>query len=543
MHSPRLPVRLHNLLAAIGTSEKGHAVVCRRGIPLLLLPEDERMALATAELYRPQSFKARIAATGVRFLCRLGWHGRLLPSVPGDSDATGILVCNPAHGTRVIAVRGRSSVHLEIVKAALDEDAAGLRREQETLCQLRGHPGVPNVGPLVERNDAVWFSMPYLREAPRQANPLPLLRAWETNEQEPAEQNGLIRDLFPFLDERTRTSLAGRSVRRALVHGDFAPWNWRTDDADNLVCIDWEWAREDGFAGFDLVYCLVQQALLVKRVSDKRLLPFVERAVSRLSPEGQACIQEAGLPLDLLVSLVLAYRQSKWMDALPGGADNVGDTLHSPPPVRRRAPSHRRGAFYALEGADGVGKSTVLRLLVPELVKRGGFTGYLFFHWKPIKSNLSYDAIPGDNPHDPRGKAPRNPLASLVFLAHHWLDFQLGYWRFVRPSIRAGRLVVADRCTYDVLLDPKRFRLKLPAWTLRLFVRTIPRPDRAILLHAEPTVIRARKPELTEEEIARYQTALLDCPVIRNSVSVDAERLPDAIVAETLDCIVPIERI
>ena len=539
MHPPHLPVRLQTLLAAIGTSEKGHAVVCRRGIPLLMLPGDERMALATAKLYRPQSLKARVAATGVRFLCRLGWHDRLLPSVPGNSDATGILVCNPAHGTRVVAVRRTPDNRLEIVKAALDEDAAALRREQETLCQLRGHPGVPNVGPLEERNDAVWFSMPYLLEASREAHPLPLLQAWRSEEREPAPNNGLIRDLFPFLDERTRASLSGRSVRRALVHGDFAPWNWRTDDADNLVCIDWEWAREDGFAGFDLVYCLVQQALLVKKISSERLLPFVQKSLSELDVGREFRSGGAELTPDILVSLVLAYRQSKRMDPLPGGADNVGATLHSPPPVRRHTPSHRRRAFYAIEGADGVGKSTVLRLLVPELVKRGGFTGYLFFHWKPVKCNLSYDAIPGDNPHDPRDKEPRNPLASLVFLAHHWLDFQLGYWRFVRPSIRAGRLVVADRYTYDVLLDPKRFRLKLPAWILRLFVRTIPRPDRSILLHAAPEIIRARKLELSEEEIKTYQTALLGCRVIRSPISIDASFSPEEIIAKTINRLLP----
>ena len=539
MYPPRLPVRLHNLLAAIGTSEKGHAVVCRRGIPLLLLPEDERMALATAELYRPQSLKARVAATGVRFLCRLEWHGRLLPSVPGDSDATGILVCNPAHGTRVVAVRRTPNNRLEIVKAALDEDAAALRREQETLCQLRGHPGVPDVGERIERDGAVWFAMPYLRQAKQDIDSIPLLQPWRSEEREPAPNNGLIRDLLPLLDECTRASLAGRSVRRALVHGDFAPWNWRTDGNGRLVCIDWEWAREDGFAGFDLVYCLVQQALLVKKVPANRLRAHVSKMVSRLSPDGQTLLAESGLPLDLLVSLVLAYRQSKRMAAPFGGADNVGATLHSPPPVRRHAPSHRRGAFYAIEGADGVGKSTVLRLLIPELVKRGEYNGYLFFHWKPVKSNLSYDAIPGDNPHDPRGKAPRNPLASLVFLAHHWLDFQLGFWRFVRPAIRASRLVMADRYTYDVLLDPKRFRLKLPAWILRLFVCTIPRPDRAILLYADPAIIRARKKELSANEIAVYQAALLYCRDIQNSVPIDAAGRSEEIVGEILSRVDP----
>ena len=190
--------------------------------------------------------------------------------------------------------------------------------------------------------------------------------------------------------------------------------------------------------------------------------------------------------------------------------------------------------FFAIEGADGVGKSTVLRLLIPELVKRGGYTGYLFFHWKPIKESVSYDAMPGDNPHDPRGKQARNPLASLAFLVHHWLDFQIGYRRFVRPAMRSGRLVVADRYTYDVLLDPKRFRLRLPAWVLRLFVGTIPRPECAILLHADPAVIRARKPELAEEEIADYQKALLGCDLIRGAIHADAGGTPEQNVAGIL---------
>lgn len=512
----------------------GHAVFSRRGVPLLLLPKDRAIAHATIRLYRPQTLKAKAAAAAVRCLCRFGLHHRFLPSFPGTSDKTGALLCNPCYGTRVVAVRVRPDGHLEIVKAACQIDAEPLRQEHAALQRLQGKDGVPNVGPLEERNDAVWFSMPYLLEASREANPLPLLRAWETNEQEPAEQNGLIRDLLPFLDERTRARLAGRSVRRALVHGDFAPWNWRTDGNGRLVCIDWEWARDDGFAGFDLVYYLVQQALLVKKVRGDKLGPFVQRAVVRLGSDAQAILSESGLSLDVLLSLVLAYRRSKGMDEPSHGGGTPPSKPGRAATSGRCPPDAALPRFLALEGADGVGKSTVLRLLVPELVKRGEYNGYLFFHWKPIKANLSYDAIPGDDPHDPRSKKPRNPLASLVFLAHHWVDFQFGYWRFVRPAILSGRLVVADRYTYDVLLDPKRFRLKLPIWILRLFVRTIPRPERAILLHAEPAVIRARKPELSEEEIARYQTALLNCPPIRNSIHIGANRKPKEIVGEVV---------
>lgn len=507
-------------------------------------------------LYRPQSTKAKLAAAATRMFCRLRLHGMALPRIPGKSDETGVLICNPCHGTRIIAVRMRASGRFEILKAALGKDAGPIRREHAVIERLNREPnhkipesntshinedkwlcrrpGIPDIGPLVERDGAVWFSMPYLYEAFHCIDPVPLLRSWETDIREADSENGLIRALLPLLDEPTRSALAGKMVRRALVHGDFAPWNWRADEAGNLVCIDWEWAREDGFIGFDLVYCLVQQALLVKKVPESRLLDFVRCRVSRLGPEGQAYLREAGLPLDILFSLVLAYRQSKGMNEPSHGGGTPPSPSGRAAPVGQGPTGAALPRFLALEGADGVGKSTVLRLLVPELVRRGGFNGYLFFHWKPVKGNLSYDTIPGDDPHDPRGKEPRNPLASLVFLAHHWLDFQLGYWRYIRPAIREGRLVVADRYTYDVLLDPKRFRLKLPTWILRLFVRTIPRPDRAILLHADPAVIRSRKPELSKSEIASYQAALLDCPPIRNSILIDANRKPKEIVGEVI---------
>lgn len=187
--------------------------------------------------------------------------------------------------------------------------------------------------------------------------------------------------------------------------------------------------------------------------------------------------------------------------------------------------------FLAIEGADGVGKSTVLRLLLPKLVQSGGFSGYAFFHWKPIRDSFHFDEIPADDPHDPRAKDPRLPILSLVFLARHWIQYQVGYWRRVRPALRTGRLVVADRYTYDVALDPTRFRLRLPAWVLRLFVRTLPRPDAAILLTAPPDVIHARKSELSEAEISAYQTALCSCQVIRRPVHIDASPTPMEIVS------------
>lgn len=391
MQSPSRTIE--SLLSALGTSAVGHAVFSRRGIPLLLLPKDTAIAVATMELYRPQSAKAKIAATAVRMFCRLGLHGTVLPTVPGKSDGTGFLICNPCHGTRVIVVRRGTDGRFEILKAALRENAEPIRREYAVIERLghklnhgihgihgsranherhetisesnhsrmgasmegRGRAGVPIVGPLEERDGAVWFSMPYLRDAPCYIDPVPLLRSWETGETEPAEENGLIRDLLPLLDEQTRAALAGRTVRRAFVHGDFAPWNWRLAPEGNhethrslpcrtcrtgsdgelhvlpvlhgrncnheahepvvtrLVCIDWEWAREDGFAGFDLVYSLVQQALLVHKVSSNRLMPFINNAIDHMGVESKAYLRNAELSLAVLVNIVLTYRKSKRM--------------------------------------------------------------------------------------------------------------------------------------------------------------------------------------------------------------------------------------
>lgn len=197
----------------------------------------------------------------------------------------------------------------------------------------------------------------------------------------------------------------------------------------------------------------------------------------------------------------------------------------------------RKIPFLAIEGADGVGKSTVLRGLLPELVKRGEFNGFVFFHWKPLPGEMHRDEIPGDNPHDPRGKSPRGALASLAYLAYHWLTFWRGYLKFIRPELRKGALVIADRYAYDNLLDPTRFRINLPRWILRFFVRTIPRPDATLALVASPDVIRRRKPELDIEEIEAYQNALRSCRDIRDLRIVNADGTPAEVIAAALNAL------
>jgi hypothetical protein len=60
---------------------------------------------------------------------------------------------------------------------------------------------------------------------------------------------------------------------------------------------------------------------------------------------------------------------------------------------------------------------------------------------------------------------------------------------------------IFDRYAYDIMLDPKRFRIKLPSWIIRLVMECMPRPDLILCLGADAAAIHQRKPELPLEEV------------------------------------------
>ena len=325
------------LLAACDFAKAGYRVLRRDGRPLLLVPPDRGAAALTLGLYLPQTAKARVAVSALRLANRLGLLGRVLPSAPPPAaDATpsdhakpfsqadldagriGVLLCNPSHGGgRFIAVRAGDAP--SIVKGAARPQAAALEQERAILGRLAalGLPGVPSV--LSDGGDATsyWFEMPHYARAEVKSvadiRAIRLLESWTGGETVNPLEAEPLRSIVAASGAQTLglgglERLSSLRIRRAAMHGDFAPWNLRKG-AEGLVAIDWEWGRRDGLAGLDLGYGLLQEALLVKKLPPPAALQFAHQLAQ--SPAASAYLDESGWgdALDLWLSVCARYRE------------------------------------------------------------------------------------------------------------------------------------------------------------------------------------------------------------------------------------------
>jgi thymidylate kinase len=157
--------------------------------------------------------------------------------------------------------------------------------------------------------------------------------------------------------------------------------------------------------------------------------------------------------------------------------------------------------MVALFGPDGSGKSTVADLLEKQLYEDD--IQVLRHHWRPrflpsLKKNYSTPAF-----NDPSGLQVRGLIMSLVCYLYFFLDFLVATRSDFGPSTPTNTIVLYERYFYDVLIHPQRYKLKKMSWLGRKLSQLLRTPDLTFLLTGTPAIIRARKPELTVEEIDR----------------------------------------
>lgn len=165
------------------------------------------------------------------------------------------------------------------------------------------------------------------------------------------------------------------------------------------------------------------------------------------------------------------------------------------------------GLVVSVAGPDGVGKSTLASAL--EGTSDGVFRRFAHFHLGPsvlVRPGrlLRRPPASGDDPHH---RAPSGVLGSVTRLAYLWLDMAIAWLpRVALPRFRST-LVVIERGWLDLSVDPRRYRIDLPPWTVRLAGAFLPRPDLTLVLAAAPAAIRERKAELSRFEIKRQLSA------------------------------------
>jgi hypothetical protein len=116
---------------------------------------------------------------------------------------------------------------------------------------------------------------------------------------ESAAKNGAPKH-WPVL----RHALAGQMVRSTLFHGDFAPWNVRMTNLENIRAFDWERGQLKGIPAWDWFHFIVQTSILAKRHSPERVAAELEQLFR--SPRFKNYAEAAGIS-DTVEPLLLAY--------------------------------------------------------------------------------------------------------------------------------------------------------------------------------------------------------------------------------------------
>ncbi len=172
----------------------------------------------------------------------------------------------------------------------------------------------------------------------------------------------------------------------------------------------------------------------------------------------------------------------------------------------------KSGGVVIIGGPDGSGKTTLCARLIADVLGGKQVLHVRFPRLLPRRNRekaLARRFGDGNSadasteriypPSYPRG-------VSVAKASYLYLDFLLGWVVRVAPFVRRGGWVVFERGWWDHAVDPRRYRLR-SGRPFEVLGRFLPRADVVFVLEADPEVIRARKPQLSSEELTRQMTA------------------------------------
>jgi hypothetical protein len=166
------------------------------------------------------------------------------------------------------------------------------------------------------------------------------------------------------------------------------------------------------------------------------------------------------------------------------------------------------GLVVLIAGPDGVGKSTLADSLAESC--KDLFTRVERWHWRPgiLPSPSRIFGGRTDNRRDqPHANRAHGKLGSLTLLTYHWMDFLIGGWVPLSALRRRSGLVLWERGWWDIVVDSRRYRLRVPPRLVHALGRSLAKPDLALVLEAPTEAILMRKTELDGTELLRQTSA------------------------------------
>ena len=164
--------------------------------------------------------------------------------------------------------------------------------------------------------------------------------------------------------------------------------------------------------------------------------------------------------------------------------------------------SQNSSIIVSFMGVDGSGKSTLIELLRKKLKNK--FRKIKYIHLRPYLILLDKSTVQA-NPH----KSKKTwPILLNFFRILYWLIiYRFFFYLFANNS---KQLIIFDRYAHDLMIDPIRYKFKLPNRITKFILNLFPNPTLWIVLNAPLKVLEKRKKELPTKELKKQIRSYLN---------------------------------